>query len=326
MTNIQYLTLLFPSRLEVKLILWMLGPLALIQAGFSFSDLAPLDNVKVRDLGDSIGNICQSSLGLLYTTALFIWGVCVNWRRAWRTDGGTAWFGALSLLIASSYTVMSFLYIAFNRTWWFNWVCWSLVVWQSWVGFWWWVSAGMGIGEVEDRQRSEDRRRARARQQERRMARLQGSANAELPSFTDTIRKLRRRISGASDDGAVPAEHAEDGDIPLQPLAESQQETYSGSEVLTTTSSDAPLNVRIGRFLERHQPRVVQARIERLRNAHNAAIRRAAVRQAKSYGAIIQTLTQHGTMGASRRGTDSDRARQPRVRLASVRRQDRTEY
>ena len=120
---------------------------------------------------------------------------------------------------------MSFLYIAFNRTWWFNWVCWSLVVWQSWVGFWWWVSAGMGIGEVEDRQRSEDRRRARARQQERRMARLQGSANAELPSFTDTIRKLRRRISGASDDGAVPAEHAEDGDIPLQPLAESQQET-----------------------------------------------------------------------------------------------------
>ena len=117
MTNIQYLTLLFPSRLEAKLILWMLGPLALIQAGFSFSDLAPLDNVKVRDLGDSIGNICQSSLGLLYTTALFIWGVCVNWRRAWRTDGGTAWFGALSLLIASSYTVMSFLYIAFNRTW-----------------------------------------------------------------------------------------------------------------------------------------------------------------------------------------------------------------
>ena len=31
--------------------------------------------------------------------------------------------------------------------------------WQNWLGFWWWVSAGMGIGEYEDHLRATEKRR-----------------------------------------------------------------------------------------------------------------------------------------------------------------------
>ncbi|WFD34356.1 SF3a splicing factor complex subunit [Malassezia cuniculi] len=343
LTNIQYLTLLFPSRLEAKLIIWMLGPLALIQAGFSFANLAPAENTKVRDLGDSIANICQSSLGLLYTVALVIWGGFVNWRRVWRTDGGTAWFGGLSILLATSYTVMSFLFIAYNQIWWFNWVCWSLIVWQSWVGFWWWVSAGMGIGEVEDRQRKEDRRRALER---RRARRAQEASRSERSSFSVAIRRIGRRMSGGgaggvsasgSDDGGsvlpnqqadLRATQATGDDMPLQMLSEVQQETMSTSDAFTTTSSDAHWNMRIVHFLERHQPSAIRARLERLQRAHNAAIRRAAARQAQAQSqthvGLVNHIPQHTTAAVTfAQGTEQSR---PRVRLAGIRRQDRTEY
>lgn len=271
LTNVQYLTLLFPSRLEGRMIIWLLAPLGLIQSGFAFTYLAPIANIKVRDLGVSIMSICQSSLGLLYTTALVIWGVLVNRHRAWHVVGGSAWFGGLALVMASAYTVMSFVYIAYNRIWWINWVSWSLIVWQSWVGFWWWVSAGMGIGEVEDRQRREERRRQRER------------------------RRVRREAA----------------DIPLTPVAP------ASTSAPTSTSSDLGWPARVGRFVARSQPRFVRDRLRRLEHAHNMAIRRAAEQQAASFARIPSNL-------ASGRAEPAPRA--PRVRLASMRRQDRTTY
>lgn len=142
-THIQFLTLLFPSALEKRLILWMLGPLALVQAGMFFTSLADQRNVKVLDLGDAIQNICESTLALLYTIALVVWGTIVNWRRAWRTDGATAMFGAAALFLALVKTVISFVHIVYDRTYWIQLISWALTVWQSWLGFWWWVSAGM---------------------------------------------------------------------------------------------------------------------------------------------------------------------------------------
>ena len=142
-THIQFLTLLFPSALEKRLILWMLGPLALVQAGMFFTSLADQRNVKVLDLGDAIQNICESTLALLYTIALVVWGTFVNWRRAWRTDGATAMFGAAALFLAFVKTVISFVHIVYDRTYWIQLISWALTVWQSWLGFWWWVSAGM---------------------------------------------------------------------------------------------------------------------------------------------------------------------------------------
>ncbi|CAO1631754.1 unnamed protein product [Parajaminaea phylloscopi] len=210
LTHIQFLTLLFPSALEARLILWMLGPLALAAAGMEFTWLSPADDVKTSDLGDAIRNICNSTLTLLYTCALMIWGGFVNRRRAWRGDGGTAAFGAGSMGLAVINTAMSFVQIRYDRLWWLPDICWTLTIWQSWLGFWWWVGAGMGIGEVEDRAEREARRRKRRarirrklekEERQRKKAELAAAAGEEGSDVLQGIRKIRDKITG---DG-VPA-------------------------------------------------------------------------------------------------------------------------
>lgn len=198
----------------------MLGPLALAASGMEFTTLSSDDDVKTSDLGDSIRNICNSTLFLLYTSGLLIWGVLVNRRRAWRTDGGTAIFGGGSVGLAAINTMVSFVEIAFDRLWWLPDICWTLTVWQSWLGFWWWVGSGMGIGEVEDRAERQERKRKRElrlkrkREKEERMRlkAAQGSgggagsmavaAAASLGgSSSDAIRggirRIRERFQGA---------------------------------------------------------------------------------------------------------------------------------
>ena len=190
-THIQFLTLLFPSALEARLILWMLGPLAIINSGMEFTGLADDSDAKTNDLGDAIRNICNSTLTLLYTTALLIWGLLVNRRRAWRAGGGTAAFGGGSVGLALINTAISFTEIKYDRLWWLPNVCWTLTIWQSWLGFWWWVSSGMGIGEVEDRQerlerkrKREERKRRKLEKQKQKLAMLEASDvnNAEAHS------------------------------------------------------------------------------------------------------------------------------------------------
>lgn len=120
----------------------MLGPLALAASGMEFTPLSSADDLKTSDLGDAIRNICNSTLTLLYTSALLIWGLLVNRRRAWRTDGGTAAFGGGSVGLALINTTISFVEIKYDRVWWLPNVCWTLTIWQSWLGFWWWVGSG----------------------------------------------------------------------------------------------------------------------------------------------------------------------------------------
>ncbi|PWN91815.1 hypothetical protein FA10DRAFT_274617 [Acaromyces ingoldii] len=192
LTHIQFLTLLYPSALEARLILWMLGPLALVASGMEFTALSSDDDVKTSDLGDAIRNICNSTLFLLYTSALLIWGLFVNRRRAWRTDGGTAAFGGGSVGLAFINTSISFVEIAFDRLWWLPSICWTLTIWQSWLGFWWWVGSGMGIGEVEDRAERQERKRKREEKlrrkrerEERNRLKLEAAAANGGSSFGD---------------------------------------------------------------------------------------------------------------------------------------------
>ena len=116
--HIQFLMLLFPSKLERRLIFWLLGPFVLIETGLFFVDLVPPDHVKVLDLSDAMMNICDSSLALLYMSGLLVWGGLVNWRRAWRADGSTAAFGVAALLVALCKTVVSFVHIGYDRVYW----------------------------------------------------------------------------------------------------------------------------------------------------------------------------------------------------------------
>lgn len=229
LTHIQFLTLLFPSALEARLILWMLGPLALAASGMEFTALSSDDDVKTSDLGDAIRNICNSTLFLLYTSGLLIWGLLVNRRRAWRTDGGTAAFGGGSVGLAFLNTTVSFVEIAFDRLWWLPDILWTLTLWQSWLGFWWWVGSGMGIGEVEDRAERQERRRKREaklrRKREREeKARQKAATKTNVGSGTGSqmaaaasslgetgsdailggIRRIRSKFTG-EDRGAAPS-------------------------------------------------------------------------------------------------------------------------
>lgn len=205
LTHIQFLTLLFPSALEARLILWMLGPLALAAAGMEFTWLSPEEDVKTSDLGDAIRNICNSTLTLLYTCALLIWGGFVNRRRAWRGDGGTAAFGGGAMGLAVINTAMSFVQIRYDRLWWLPDICWTLTIWQSWLGFWWWVGAGMGIGEVEDRAEREARRKKRRERlkrklekedRQRKKAEMTAAAGEEGSDVLNGIRKIKDKITG----------------------------------------------------------------------------------------------------------------------------------
>lgn len=209
-THIQFLTLLFPSALEARLILWMLGPLALVAAGMEFTWLSPEDDVKTSDLGDAINNICNSTLTLLYSCGLLTWGGLVNRRRAWRADGGTAAFGGGAMGLAAMNVVMSFVQIRYDRLWWLPDICWTLTIWQSWLGFWWWVGSGMGIGEVEDRAEREARRKRkreklkrRLKKEERQRLRAESAGNGvavaeeAASEVMNGIKRLTQKITGA---------------------------------------------------------------------------------------------------------------------------------
>lgn len=120
-----------------------------------------------------VRNVCNATLSLLFTTALFIWGFFVNRRQAWRTDGGTAifGFGALSLAVIS--TALNFLYVDRAEDYaWLPGLIWAVILWQSFLGWWWWAGAGSGNGllsisetyELEERLRRQEKREMRRRE------------------------------------------------------------------------------------------------------------------------------------------------------------------
>lgn len=169
LTHIQFLTLLFPSSTEVKLIIILLGPLAFASSALTFTHLST--HRTTIDLGDAIRNIFDSTLLLMFSISVIIWGFLVNRNRAWQLDGGTALFGAGAIALAVCSTGGNFVKIREDGIYFLQNMLWAIVLWQSWLGFWWWVGSGMGIGEVEDMIRREERRRLK--EQARRTKRLQ---------------------------------------------------------------------------------------------------------------------------------------------------------
>lgn len=108
-THIQFLTLLYPSRLEGRLIFTLLGPLAVVAA---IMQLLPISgSTQANSIASAVRNVCNATLSLLFTISLFIWGFLVNRQQAWRTDGGTAAFGCAALSLALVSTALNFLYV-----------------------------------------------------------------------------------------------------------------------------------------------------------------------------------------------------------------------
>jgi hypothetical protein len=195
-THIQFLTLLYPSGIEARLIFLLLGPLAIASSGMVFTSMN--SDREVRDLGDAVRNVCNSALSLLFTAALLAWGFIIHRTPAWRTDGGTAAFGIGAIILAVLSTVSNFAQIFLSRR--IHWLLsltWAIVLWQSFLGWWWWVGSGEGINEVEDMlEREKRRRRKRAKKRRKETQATASGADAHR----GLLRAFRRRGSRPPDD------------------------------------------------------------------------------------------------------------------------------
>ena len=104
------------------------GPLAIASSAMLFCSLSP--HQRAQDLGDAIRGVCNTTLALLFSAALFIWGFAVNKRRAWRTDGGTAAFGAAAIFLAVMSVINNFVLIFVDDLRWLPALNWAVVLWQ----------------------------------------------------------------------------------------------------------------------------------------------------------------------------------------------------
>jgi len=137
--------------------------------------LVPINQEITSHISADVKNVCNATLSLLFTASLFIWGLLVNRKQAWRTDGGTAVFGAAALVLALVSTALNFIYVDRQEEviTWLPGLMWVVVLWQSFLGWWWWVGAGSGSGlggddDVEEKLRREARKEDRRREAEER--------------------------------------------------------------------------------------------------------------------------------------------------------------
>ncbi|CAE6471256.1 unnamed protein product [Rhizoctonia solani] len=248
-THIQFLTLLYPSGIEARLIFLLLGPLAIASSGMVFTSMNSA--AEVRDLGDAVRNVCNSALSLLFTAALLAWGFVIHRTPAWRTDGGTAAFGIGAITLAVLSTVSNFLQIFLNRR--IHWLLsltWAIVLWQSFLGWWWWVGSGEGINEVEDMLERERRRRRKRTKRKKKEARA-AATGADLQR--GILRTIRRRGSRAPDDneGSAPgraettsgqdnaSSHPDGSSHPENTLSNPETHSHSTSSHTSTVPSNA---------------------------------------------------------------------------------------
>lgn len=310
-THIQFLTLLFPSSLEQKLIVGLLGPLALVSSGLQLTQISTSD--LVIDLGDAVRNTCNSALTLLYTLALFIWGLTLNRSRAWTTEGGTAAFGALALGLGAIGTAVNFFEVKEDRLRWLAGVVTCILLWQSWAGFWWWVGAGMWAGEAEDVERREAKKR---RREENKIAKRAAASKAQSPnapnaSSSRSLTSVRRRL------GRNPAQlpTAEGEEVELQEMGagaglggarERRSGPGSASDETTSSGTTPPPSSHF------YDPviRLFEPFFLRLRDAHEeAAVARAAAppglseQERKKWGLRALMLKGKRERGERRRAT-----------------------
>ena len=127
-------------------------------------------STDVSVMASAVKNVCNATLSMLFTVSLFIWGFLVNRKQAWRTDGGTAAFGCAALSMALVSTALNFLYVPREEEYvWLPSLMWAVILWQSFLGWWWWVGAGSASGlygehDIEKKLKREAKRESRRRE------------------------------------------------------------------------------------------------------------------------------------------------------------------
>ncbi|WFD45222.1 hypothetical protein MPSI1_003900 [Malassezia psittaci] len=270
-THIQFLTLLFPSKLEKHLIVLMLGPLVLAQFGLFFLDFVKKPVIRYQD-------ICESTLSLMYLFGLLIWGMLMNRQRAWRKDGATALFGCTTLFLAIARAAASFYHMTDQPAYWILLLSWALSIWQSWLGFWWWVSAGMGIGEVEDRLRRQERVRERYSSRKSRKHRSHKIATKR----SDPTPTVSQRVSSQQ---APTSESTASESSSNAASASFDRNTPSSSFTSSMTSWNMLQETR--KWLSRVLPAALVRRFEQMRYEHQQGVLIAALKQVDIYQKVI---------------------------------------
>lgn len=143
---------------------------------------------------DAVQNVCNATLSLLFTLSLVIWGFFVKRDQAWRTDGGTAAFGAGAMFLAFASTVLTFVYIPSKEQYdWLPGLIWAVIMWQSFLGWWWWVGSGMGLHQagkegVEEMLRREEKRDRKRKERQAKRTERRERAKAVFRGVTDALR------------------------------------------------------------------------------------------------------------------------------------------
>ena len=228
----------------------------------------------MQDLGDAMRSVCNASLTLLYIAALLIWGLFINRSRAWQTEGGAAGFGVIAISLGLAGSALNYVEIKEDRLQWLPTLNWCILLWQSWVGFWWWVSAGMYAGEVADRnkrdaEKAAKRARRKARKQRKLLGRALPSQALEDGTSTSVINRLTRRIRPVV---IVPGELGQDGveGIEMQSLRNPDQAGSHSSNSSSGNTSSTPRG-RIAKMFR--PPAFIKDVLARLSTEHQEAAR-----------------------------------------------------
>ncbi|KAH9935234.1 uncharacterized protein BXZ73DRAFT_89561 [Epithele typhae] len=315
-THIQFLTLLFPSVLEKRLIFCLLGPLAIVSSIMQI--LRVTDGEQINKLAAAAQNICNATLSLLFTAALVLWGCVVNRGDAWRTDGGTAAFGIGALTLAFISTALTFLYIPSRDQYpWMPALTWAVILWQSFLGWWWWVGAGMGVGEIEELLRREEKRQTKRRlrlaKRNSRKERAQTLWKGVTGAFTRTHSDARAHASdtsgtdGDSSDGTTVDDvrpsrsHSTRSTGAEETASRMDESTRRAPSDQSDEGSASTSGGRVTRFLNQYRPgRFLYGWYLGLRHAHLAAAREQAVERVErinqAYGPEAAAAHENGAV------------------------------
>jgi hypothetical protein len=262
-----------------------------------------MDNEHVAGLAESVSNVCNATLSLLFTAALFIYGFYVNRKQAWRTDGGTAAFGAGALFLALGSTMLTFLYIPSQDQYtWMQGLIWAVIMWQTFMGWWWWVGAGMGVGEMQELLEREKRRQKKKRIRGEKAKQRKERATKIIKGVSDAFAwrsHAHQAASGSSTDedvlAAASGVHVQHGSgtairrMSPPPTRPTARRTLSSSSVQTVRSSVSGITHSetgsgAGSSTSSNQPgrppaRFLEGWYKRWRHAHTAAVHRQAAEQ-----------------------------------------------
>lgn len=255
---------------------YRIGPLAIVAAVMQLLQIS--GNPNVNYISSAVRNVCNATLSLLFTVALFIWGLLVNRKQAWRTDGGTAAFGCAALVLALVSSALNFLYVPREEEYvWLPGLMWAVVLWQSFLGWWWWVGAGSGLrgddDDMEEKLLREAKRESRRREAREKRKVTKQRAKKVWKDVAGAFGPRESRTSSSDKSGSLRSRHHPDD----PPTSDSPPGSPAASATPFTSPTLSVTSVGTFTTLPRILPGVIHQWYASLRRAHLVAARQQAV-------------------------------------------------